>query len=721
MTKDSVAAQLLESDFGVVNGPKCPRRLSHATRAFAARAMAGEFGTQLVDASFRFDENTHPGTSAMEQITMAVQAIARTAPVPLLDDGELIVGAATMREATNHKVPGTRPLSGISHTTLGFDRALREGYGGIRERIQERLECGDLDADGRELLQHMLACIDAATTWHDRYLQAVRARVAEADGPRRQHWQEVLDSLLPVPEAPPKTFRQAVQALWMLWSFQRLCGNWSGLGRVDAMLGPYLERDLEAGIISLDEARELIAHFWIKGCEWTGSANFHVGAGGDAQFYQNVVLAGMDGDGHDVTNPVTYLVLDVVEELHISDYPIAVRINGNTPERLLRKIARIQQRGGGIVAIYNEPAILKALERFGYEPREARRFANDGCWEIIVPGRTAFGYRPFDTLRLLQNALGLGPEEECEVEFETFQDLYAAFRVRLRRHIASDFDATRGARSGGNYSALVSMLVDDCIERARGYTNRGPVYNVVAPHAGGIPDTANSLFALSKLVYEERLATLGELLDAVRGDWQGHEELQALVKQRMAFYGNDSEAVDAMAVRVFDDFTDLVAELDDDCGVLRPPGISTFGRELQYREHRTATVFGRRKGDILATNLASTPGTDVKGPTAVIRSFCRMDFEKLPNGAPLELKLLPSSFAGREGEDMIVSLMRTFVGLGGLYLHIDVVDSDVLREAQKRPDAYPNLVVRISGWSARFSTLGKEWQDMIIERTQQRT
>ncbi len=167
----------------------------------------------------------------------------------------------------------------------------------------------------------------AAGVWHDRYVSALQERIdTTPDGPEREHDQHVLDSLRRVPEEPPTTFSEAVQALWMLWDFQRLCGNWSGNGRIDKMLGPFLQRDLADNRITLDEARELLAHFWIKGCEWNNNIGHRLSDNansGDAQFYQNIVLAGMDEQGRPVANEVTELVLDVVEELHISDFPIA--------------------------------------------------------------------------------------------------------------------------------------------------------------------------------------------------------------------------------------------------------------------------------------------------------------------------------------------------------------------------------------------------------------
>ena len=175
-----------------------------------------------------------------------------------------------------------------------------------------------------------------------------------------------------------------------------------------------------------------------------------------------------------------------------------------------------------------------------------------------------------------------------------------------------------------------------------------------------------------------------------------------------------------MMRRLFDDYTALVGRVPHRNGVTRPAGISTFGREIEWRAHRTASPHGFHRGALLATNFSPTPGTDRNGPTAVLKSYCGMDFSRLPNGGTLELKLHPSSVQGEQGLAAIVALLRSFVELGGFYLNIDVVDSTVLIDAQNHPERYPNLAVRVSGWCARFNTLSKEWQDMVIQRTQQR-
>ncbi|HQK95037.1 MAG TPA: pyruvate formate lyase family protein [Armatimonadota bacterium] len=691
------------------------RRLCDTTHALAERALSGEHGRAMAPATFGLTQAEQAGYSAEMRCALAIRRIAEQAPLRILP-GERIVGSATLREATLHQVP-VAGIASTSHTTPGFGRALAMGYAGLRAQVGERLSRPGLDGRGRDLLEAMRVCLDAAGIWHRRHMELLTELAARSEGTERAEYEAVRAHLARVPECPPEGFREAVQSLWFLFAFQRLCGNWPGIGRIDEMLGPYLERDLAEGRLTLDEAREILAHFWIKGCEWTGASDF--GGSGDAQYYQNVVLAGVDAEGHEVTNAVTYLVLDIVEELHISDFPIAVRLNARSPERLLRRVAEVMRHGGGIVAVYNEDVVIEALTRFGYGLAEARTFANDGCWEVLIPGRTAFSYNPFDALALLQGALGL--DGDGVLDYPSFEALYAAFVLRLEAALEAHHEAADGFAANGHPSALLSLLVEDCIERGRGYHDRGARYTVLAPHAGGLANVCDSLLAVKRLVYDEGLVTLDELVAILRDDWEGHEALRQRVLNEFTAYGNDGDEADAMMVRVFDDYTRIAGRVRERNGVLRPAGISTFGREIAWSQPggRAASPDGHRRGAVLATNFSPSPGADREGPTAVIRSVCKMDFTRLPNGTAFELKVLPDCVGGEAGIETLVALMRTFVQLGGWFVQVDVVDSAMLRDAQRHPERYRNLSVRVSGWSARFATLNKEWQDMIIQRTQQ--
>ena len=692
--------------------PESPKRLSDITHHLAQMGLSGQHGRNMPTVDWEFPEGRDEKLSNNRKYGYAALSVARNAPLRILP-GELIVGSATRREAAQHRIPALN-MGSVSHTTVGFAKVLHQGYKGLRAEIDERLSRGGLDSHGTDLLESMLMTLDAAALWQQRNIALLKEMKGNAPDSERRFYQNIIDTLENVPENPPRNFREAVQSLWSLYAFHRLMGNWSGIGRFDQMLWPYLEADLQKGKITLDEARELIAHFWIKGTEWIGEFN----GSGDAQFYQNIILGGIDKDGNEVTNPITYLVLDVVEELHISDYPIAVRIGDHTPEKLFRRIAEVQRFGGGIVSMYNENTVIDGLVQFGYPLEEAREFTNDGCWEAIIPGKTAFIYSPCDMMQPLFRALNL--DKDVPLEADDFETVYGRFTAELGREIDNLQKALDGSwNDPNNPNPLVSMFVEGCIEKGRGYYERGPKYTVNGIHYGGVSDTANSLLVLKKLVFEENYIGLNHFVNILRHNWEGNEGLRRLVQNRFTFYGNDHAEADDMMKRVFDDYTSIVGRVKERNGLKRPCGISTFGREIDWRMARRATPEGSRVGDILATNCSPTPGSDRKGPTAVLNSYCKLDFTRCPNGATVELKVLPDSVKDENGIAALVALAKTFREKGGFYMHIDVVDSATLIDAQMHPEKYPNLPVRVAGWSARFTTLCKEWQDMVIQRTQQ--
>ena len=692
--------------------PESPKRLSDITHHLAQMGLSGQHGRNMPTVDWEFPEGRDEKLSNNRKYGYAALSVARNAPLRILP-GELIVGSATLREAAQHRIPALN-MGSVSHTTVGFAKVLHQGYKGLRAEIDERLSRGGLDSHGTDLLESMLMTLDAAALWQQRNIALLKEMKGNAPDSERRFYQNIIDTLENVPENPPRNFREAVQSLWSLYAFHRLMGNWSGIGRFDQMLWPYLEADLQKGKITLDEARELIAHFWIKGTEWIGEFN----GSGDAQFYQNIILGGIDKDGNEVTNPITYLVLDVVEELHISDYPIAVRIGDHTPEKLFRRIAEVQRFGGGIVSMYNENTVIDGLVQFGYPLEEAREFTNDGCWEAIIPGKTAFIYSPCDMMQPLFRALNL--DKDVPLEADDFETVYGRFTAELGREIDNLQKALDGSwNDPNNPNPLVSMFVEGCIEKGRGYYERGPKYTVNGIHYGGVSDTANSLLVLKKLVFEENYIGLNHFVNILRHNWEGNEGLRRLVQNRFTFYGNDHAEADDMMKRVFDDYTSIVGRVKERNGLKRPCGISTFGREIDWRMARRATPEGSRVGDILATNCSPTPGSDRKGPTAVLNSYCKLDFTRCPNGATVELKVLPDSVKDENGIAALVALAKTFREKGGFYMHIDVVDSATLIDAQMHPEKYPNLPVHVAGWSARFTTLCKEWQDMVIQRTQQ--
>lgn len=346
------------------------------------------------------------------------------------------------------------------------------------------------------------------------------------------------------------------------------------------------------------------------------------------------MLSGIDENGNEVTNEVTYLVLDIVEETGIGDFPITVRINSHTDGKFICRVAEVIRYGGGIVAVYNEDLILESLEQMGYPREETRRFANDGCWEIQIPGKTKFGYVPFDALKLLQKTT------------------------------LSDYDGTASFEN-----------------------------------------------------FDDKIISFGEFMKTLENNWDGSEDLRKYILNDYTYFGNDNDEVDEIAAKILNDFSDVCMEYDSKTSVRFVSGVSTFGRQLEWAPARSAAPFGRKKGDVLSGNLPPTPGTDHSGAAAIIKSYCKADLRKQYTDAALDIGFVPSNIDSENAISALAGLIKGFVRLGGSFMQIDTVNSEVLIDAQKHPENYQTLSVRVSGWNARFVTMNKQWQDMIIDRT----
>lgn len=701
-------------EFASVNGIKRPVRCCEETRLFAWESLGHKYGkqtweTQYVDISGVFGIGEMSPTGRYDA---AIRKIAEEAPLRICEN-ELLSGAATLGAAISHLVPAKygegAVFPSISHLTVDFETVLTRGLDGVRDDVLSSLE-KHRGTEREEFLESCLHTLDSFDIWHKRYLDAL-------DG--MEGYEENRKNLLRVPHKPAATFHEAVQCVWICFAFLRLCGNWPGIGRLDKMLKPYYERDIENGTLTNDRAREIIAHFFIKGCEWVRGGNY---GSGDAQHYQNLVISGVDEQGRDITNPVTYLILDVIEEFGISDFPTTVRLNRSTDEKLIRRVAEVMRLGGGVLAVYNENLIIKSLENYGYAPEEARRFANDGCWEVQIPGKTYFTYCPYDFLQLLQhNTL-----KDYTAVFDDFESLYRAYLGDVKALLEGLLSSVRSGFSSEDPwvwtermpCTAVSLFEQGCVEKGLSYLEGGPVYNVISPHVGGLADTVNSLYAVKKLVFDEKKIGFADFMEILRNNWEGAEALRRYVSGKYTYYGNDNDEADDICRRFLSDFADICAGLDGRSGYKFPGGVSTFGRQLEWSPHRLACPYGRKSGEVLAANASPTPGTDTLGATAVIRSYCKNELSKLPVGAALDIRLLPSCTAGEEGLEALASLLRGFVLLGGFFMQPDVADAAILRSAQEKPEDYQNLSVRVSGWNARFVTLNREWQDMVIRQNE---
>ena len=707
-------------EFYAQNGKKRPVRLCEETRRFAYESLNKKYGldTLKTHAVVLDDIDNLEEMSWLERHDIAIQRIAKEAPIRICDN-EKISGAATFGLAIKHTIPATYKgkdiFSSISHLTVDFETVLKVGINGIAAKAEKAYEKYK-NTEKEAFSKSCLVCIDAFKTWHNRYLTELS---------KFPEYRANYENLKRVPFEPATDFYEAVQSIWFTFAFIRLCGNWPGIGRLDYLLGDYLKKDLSEGKLTIDEAREILAHFFIKGCEWINGQ--FIGSG-DAQHYQNIVLAGIDENGNEVTNEVTYLVLDIIEELGISDFPTTVRVNRNTDEKFLRRVSDVVRYGGGVLAFYNEEVIIEALVKDGYGEREARKFANDGCWEVQMPGKTFFMYSPFDSLQVLQHKTLCGYGDS--VDFADFESLYGKYKTDLYEQVEAivnkvnnNFEKDEADHDVWKWKTctpctVVSLFEEGCIEKGLSYLEGGPVYNIHSPHIGGVADTANSLYAIKKLVFEEKKVSFTELMKILSDNWDGEETLRQYVLNRYVYYGNDNDEVDAIATRLLSDFSDICASFNGKSGYRFPAGVSTFGRQLEWAPKRLASPHGRKISEVLAANCSPTPNTDKEGATAIIRSYCKVDHTKLASGAALDIRLLPSSVEGEDGLNALVSLVRGLVVLGGFFIQPDVVDASLLKAAQENPENYQTLSVRVSGWNARFVTLNKEWQDMVIAQNE---
>ena len=711
----------------------CPHRLSDFAHEWCQRSITGEFGKQMESTYCAIvDEPNYANLTIYEQYNACIKAIVEQAPIRLID-GELISCSATFQKARSEEIPAAlkewpdptkRIFRAVSHLTPHYQKVIRRGIRGLEEEIAASRKKFAQVPSRLAYLDQVEITVGYFKYWHNRYLEAIDARIDATEGDVKARWQEVRQTLSRVPMEPATNFREAIQSLWSMFVFQRLTGNWGAVGRFDWMLGPYLKQDLENGTITLDEAREYVAHFWIKGCEWVDGYTClgHDDGGGDGQYYQNVVLSGRDEFGNDETNEVTYLVLDVLEELRIADYPTSVRISTKSPEKLIRRVAEVTRLGGGLIAVYNDDVVIDSLVAFGYSRHDASHFANDGCWEVQIPGKTLFNYWPWDVLaELQQHILKLAEPGPSALPYQSFDELFDAYIARLKERFR--WHTQERTRNLVRPNIAISLLVDDCIGNATDFGfNRGTgaVYQVHSPHAGGIVDAANALQAINYVVYEQKMMSLNEFMDIVKADWEGHEPLRMHLRTQLTYYGNGDEQGDAMMQRLFNAYVELIGQRKFYNTVLFPAGISTFGRQVtpEFLDNRTANPDGHKKGEYLSNNISPAPGTDLQGATATLRSYGALDMKKLPGGTALEVKMSPATVRGEDGLEGLIDLLYAFCQLGCHFMQLDVVDVAALKRAQEDPDNYGNLVVRVSGWSSRFRTLEKQWQQLVIERTE---
>lgn len=525
-----------------------------------------------------------------------------------------------------------------------------------------------------------------------------------------------------VPARAPQTFHQALQFVWLMHELIEMEGEMvRSMGHLDRTLYPYYRADVEAGRITREQAKELLKFMWFK---------YHARTRG-RQNGKNFLLGGQDRNGCDVTNELTALALEAYEELNVPDPKLSVRFFPGTPDWLYRRVADLIRRGHNSFVLMNDDPAIAAMLKRGKTLADARTYLPIGCYEPAVDG-CEVGC----TMNLVVNLAkgvelalhdGLDPLSGQQVgprtgdprRFTTFEQLWSAYQTQIEwllQRCADYVGAHERQWPAINPSPVIAATIDDCLARGQDIGQGGARYNSVGVVGVALANAADSLLALKQVVFEERRYTIAEVLAALEADFEGYEPLRQYLLNRVPKWGNNDPHADELARRIADHYCDTVHTLTNARGGPLQAALFTLEFQLTFGSATGALPDGRRSGAPLAPGVGASPGCDRNGVTALINSVTQLDFTNTPNGAVLDIMLHPSATRGEAGLDAMVTLIKTFFARGGYALQFNVVDAQTLHDAQRHPELYATLQIRVTGWSVYFVTLPAPEQDMLIMR-----
>lgn len=608
------------------------------------------------------------------------------------------------------------------------DIVFKKGFGGLKREAEERLAAISPrtaeDLSRMEFYQAEIIACEGIITLANRY-----AGKAEAMG-----LGDIAAVCRRVPENPPATFREAIQAVWFTQMGSILSENSLALnlGRFDQYMYPYYAADLAAGRLAPGEAQELIDALWIKLSEWVWLISANTAqyfAGYNA--FQNLTIGGRTRDGRDAVNDVSYMCLTATSHVKTHQPGLSVRIHPATPDKFMLAVCDLIAEGTGFPAVHNDTMGSEMLLAAGLSPEDARDWNNCGC---VVPHFRGIGeWTSAATINLasaLEFALNRGhsrlnPQvkglaEKPASAFQSYGEVKTAFFRQLvylvRQSVVGLITAQR-VHAEMVPRPYLSLLVDGCMEKGRDLSRGGARYNLGPVLTGtGVADTANSLAVIKKLVFEDKKYTLEGICAALAKDWEGCEDMRqaALAVPK---YGNDDDYVDRIAVEISDYYhREIVAYKD----LFGSPFNSAFMGISNYIPAGSiigATPDGRRAGTPLTEGISPHAGTDTTSPTAAMRSVAKLNHDIHAGGTLLNVKLSPSLMKDKNNRARLGALIRGFFDLGGFHVQFNVISTETLRKAQAHPEDYRDLLVRVAGYSTQFVNLSREVQEAIIART----
>ena len=619
------------------------------------------------------------------------------------------------------------------HTALDA-KVYRYGLLDLKERIQKNIESLDFmndpeATDKQEELQGMAISCDAAILFANRHADlADEMSMTEKDPKRAAELRRIAEVCRWVPAHAPRDFWEAIQMYWFvhLGTITELNG-WDAMnpGHFDQHLAPFYEKGIADGTLTRDQAKELMSCFFIKVNNQTAPPKVGITAkeSGTYNDFTNLNIGGVKTDGSDGVSEVSYIMLETIEELHLLQPGSAIHISSCTPERFLRAGCKVIRQGHGYPSVFNLDVYIQELMREG---------GCSGCIEVGAFGKEAYiltGY--LNVPKVLEVTLhnGVDPVSGRKVgletgeanSFETFEDLYAAFlkqihyfvdmKVRVSNYIDRMFAKYAPA-------TFLSLFIDDCIAKGRDYYNAGARYNTNYIQCTGLGTITDSLCSLRKHVFEDKRYTMDEMLQALKDNFVGHEVMRQYILNHTPFFGNDDDKADSVAVRVFNDLYDAIEGKPNTRGECFHLNMLSTTCHVYFGKIMGATPNGRLAGRAISDGTSPSHGADTHGPSAVIKSLGKLDQVK-SGGTLLNQRFMPSLLKREEDVAKLASLIRAYFALGGHHIQFNIVDTETLYAAQKCPEDYRDLLVRVAGYSDYFNDMNADLQADVIARTEQ--
>ena len=630
--------------------------------------------------------------------------------------------AGVFTEFMEQRAPGHTVLDGRIYTRgmraviSDIDLALRSLDYGSDPRAYDR----------QEQLRGMRVCTEAIITFARRHAEAARALAAvEPNALRRGELDRIAEICDRVPAEAPRTFHEALQAYWFVHlGVVSELNTWDSFnpGHLDQHLYPFYRDGLADRSLTVEAARELLQCFWIKFNNQPAPPKVGVTAAESGTYtdFANINTGGLRPDGSDGVNELTYLVLDVIDEMRLLQPSSNVQLSRRSPDRFLRRALEIVRKGWGQPSIFNADMVVQELLRQGKSLEDARGGGTSGCVETGAFGKEAYiltGY--FNLPKVLEVAL----RQSDPATLTSFDDVIAAFTTTLRRFVDIK---VRGANVIERLYAtrmpapFLSILIDDCISQGRDYNDGGARYNTTYIMPVGIATLTDSLSSIKTHVFERQSLEMARLLELLDGNFEGHEALRQMLWNRTPRYGNDDAAADAMLALVFEAVHEAIEGRPNTRGGRFHVNYLSTTCHVYFGSKVGATPDGRRATEPLSEGISPVQGTDRAGTTAVIQSAARMDHART-GGTLLNQKFAPAALKTPSDLEKLASIVRTYFALGGHHIQFNVVTAETLREAQAHPEKHRDLIVRVAGYSDYFCDLTRPLQDEIISRTEHET